>query len=638
MRVFILILTLFFLPCTQVLAAPVTYQGQLQQAGSPVTGTANLSFFLYDAEQAGEQIGPIVSRPSWPVQNGLFKVELDFGADAFSGAERWLEVWVNGVALEPRQRIAAAPLALHALNVPAVTLSSLDCLAGEVPTWNGSQWICVLPEDEDTLGDLSCAVGETAKWSGSAWECAIDQDTTYTAGSGLVLEGNEFSVLGSGFANVLVVAKSGGDFESVQQAIDSIDNATAGNPWLIWIAPGVYEGRVLMKPYVSLRGAGQKATILRAFGGNEDDGLSASFTVRGADHASIEQLRIESLGSGRDYAVAFINIGDSPLIRNVSILAEQGGQLSYGLTTSQGAAPRIRSVEVHAIGSPLNIGTLNSNDAAPDLGQAMITASGGNTNYAIYSVSGAEPRMIDVDARSSGVGAGLSYAIYNGPETSPLMRNVRAHSSGAAFNYGIYNAGDATPQMQAVDVYGGGGSFNYGIYGTSAFSLLQDSRVRAEGSPDGGGFVYVIYNNGGRVHMNNVIAEALDVSSVTNVIYIAGGSAILTGVVAEVAGGTTCRAVSLDNDAELVGEQIVASAIDCTFGDGLRSAGGASATVRNSRLKGMRRSAVALSSSGPVRLVNSQLIGPVGGAVSTEESLSCRSNYDENLDEVICPP
>jgi hypothetical protein len=39
-----------------------------------------------------------------------------------------------------------------------------------------------------------CASGRVAEWSGTAWACGIDDDTTYTAGTGLDLSGNAFSI------------------------------------------------------------------------------------------------------------------------------------------------------------------------------------------------------------------------------------------------------------------------------------------------------------------------------------------------------------------------------------------------------------------------------------------------------------
>lgn len=93
-----------------------TYQGQLKQDGAPVNGTPNLEFRLFDQLDGGNQVGPVVTRSAVPVADGLFSVEIDFGAAAFQGGPRWLETRVEGQALSPRQAVNAVPLATYALS------------------------------------------------------------------------------------------------------------------------------------------------------------------------------------------------------------------------------------------------------------------------------------------------------------------------------------------------------------------------------------------------------------------------------------------------------------------------------------------------------------------------------------------
>lgn len=95
-----------------------TYQGQLKQNGAPVNATPDLEFRLFDQLQGGNQVGPTVTRPDVPVANGLFSVEIDFGASAFIGGQRWIETRVEGQALSPRQAVNAVPLAAYALAGP----------------------------------------------------------------------------------------------------------------------------------------------------------------------------------------------------------------------------------------------------------------------------------------------------------------------------------------------------------------------------------------------------------------------------------------------------------------------------------------------------------------------------------------
>ena len=64
------------------------------------------------------------------------------------------------------------------------------------------------------------------------------------------------------YANVIVVAKSGGDFNDPVSAINSISDASATNPYLIKIMPGVYDIGVTLeiKEFVNIEGSGEAAT------------------------------------------------------------------------------------------------------------------------------------------------------------------------------------------------------------------------------------------------------------------------------------------------------------------------------------------------------------------------------------------
>lgn len=115
------LLAIFGAPVAVQAAGTFTYQGQLQQAGTPFNGSANFDFKLYSVPTAGTQIGPTVIHENQSVVNGLFQVELDFGSPVWNG-EHWLEVRVNGTTLSPRQRVTATPKAINSQrlgNVPA---------------------------------------------------------------------------------------------------------------------------------------------------------------------------------------------------------------------------------------------------------------------------------------------------------------------------------------------------------------------------------------------------------------------------------------------------------------------------------------------------------------------------------------
>jgi hypothetical protein len=95
-----------------------TYQGQLKNNGTPVNGSCNLAFGLWAAASSGNQIGTNITQ-TLPITNGLFTTQLDFGANAFTGDARWLQIAVRCPAgtgsftpLTSRQPLTPAPLAL----------------------------------------------------------------------------------------------------------------------------------------------------------------------------------------------------------------------------------------------------------------------------------------------------------------------------------------------------------------------------------------------------------------------------------------------------------------------------------------------------------------------------------------------
>jgi hypothetical protein len=102
-----------------------TYQGFLRDNGQPANGVYDLRFALYDSPSGGNQIGSIVFVEDVTVADGLFTVEVDFGAAPFNtGARRWIEIGVRPgnssgghSLLTPRIELTPVPYAIYAQNV-----------------------------------------------------------------------------------------------------------------------------------------------------------------------------------------------------------------------------------------------------------------------------------------------------------------------------------------------------------------------------------------------------------------------------------------------------------------------------------------------------------------------------------------
>jgi hypothetical protein len=114
-----------------------TYQGQLQNNGSPANGNYDFTFALFNNDSTNSaQVGSTLLDTSVGVTNGLFTVTLDFGS-VFTGNPTWLSIAVrtNGgvgfTPLSPLQELTPTPYATYAPNA-GVAASAASVLAANV--------------------------------------------------------------------------------------------------------------------------------------------------------------------------------------------------------------------------------------------------------------------------------------------------------------------------------------------------------------------------------------------------------------------------------------------------------------------------------------------------------------------------
>src|SRR5215510_6150871 len=106
-----------------------TYQGRLTDGGTSANGNYDLRFAVFDSLSGGTQVALTQTLNTVAVSNGVFTVSLDFGADAFNGANRFLEINARPSAggsftpLAPRQQITSTPYAVRSLSAETVTVN-----------------------------------------------------------------------------------------------------------------------------------------------------------------------------------------------------------------------------------------------------------------------------------------------------------------------------------------------------------------------------------------------------------------------------------------------------------------------------------------------------------------------------------
>jgi len=134
--------------------------------------------------------------------------------------------------------------------------------------------------------------------------------------------------------NVLLVATSGTEFNSVGAALASITDATADNRYLVQVAPGVYDelDTVTVPAFVQLKGSGESATVVRStVAGNGP--LVTSSTMLVEDLAAVSDMTVANDSTTLFGIAIYCSVASrDTLIQNVTARAtETGGTAHFGL-------------------------------------------------------------------------------------------------------------------------------------------------------------------------------------------------------------------------------------------------------------------------------------------------------------------
>lgn len=317
------------------------------------------------------------------------------------------------------------------------------------------------------------------------------------AGSGLdadLLDGVDASGLARSLGNVVRVGTTGGDFTSIQAALDSITTASAGNPFLVLVGPGVYSERVAMKPFVDIQGAGEGVTKITQSGSTDPD----FGTVAGADDAELRFLTVENTG-GTDGIVGVYNRDVSPRLLHVTVEVDGSGSFTYGVfnesTTGSPITPELTHVTVRTAGSSGDLAVLNGVDADTRMRHVRVDVRGtGSTLYGVYNDTAA-PTLRDVDVTvASPKATGSIFALVNDDIPSADLGSVRVTVSGGSTRYGVYTlTGDLTMLDLEVEV-SGDADLSYGVFNEEATVVVDGCSVEVEGGTDGSSLAYGVRN------------------------------------------------------------------------------------------------------------------------------------------------
>ena len=284
--------------------------------------------------------------------------------------------------------------------------------------------------------------------------------------------------------NVVVVAKSGGDYTSVQAAINDISGEAADNPYLVWVAPGVYEEQVTMKPFVHLQGAGQEATVISSTA-TSSAWPATQATLVLASNASLRDLTVSNSGAG-DYNVALLATAGMTrtLAADVTVRALGSSTSNFGVVLS-GSGTGITLKQVTALSENAtfyNYGMYNGDVRRQGCAAAPSPLGRGTTAVGISNTDSGT--MLDAERVTVlGEAASSNYGLQNKSGAAAKLRGGSFTAHGAAFVYSVYNFGSGTMlEAESITVLGEDGSFTYGLNnGSGATAKIRGGSFTARG-------------------------------------------------------------------------------------------------------------------------------------------------------------
>jgi hypothetical protein len=373
-----------------------TYQGKLSDGGTAANGTYDMQFNLYDALTSGNQQPqpePVTitftGANSVQVTNGVFTVQLDFGASAFPGHDRFLDIAVKHPAdssytpLLPRQQLTSLPYAIRAFDtakLQGIAVSNNVPSNDQVLTYSqsGGVWASAPVVNSLTAGagiSIDSATGKVAISvpNGSITNAQL-QNASITINPGTGLSGGGVSSLGSGpitLSNDGVLSVGvGGPLSSSggQNPIISIGSSTGAGSVVL------ATGATLSSPSVS--------TGLTLTG-------NAAITSPRVENAASDPAAASSANSGRIYyntATKTLQFSDGTTWQVAGPSAMFSGRIN-GLANSGSEAGAANGLSTAVVFTP-DVETLSPNRACTAMNFAVqVNAAPGNSRSRTFGLT-----------------------------------------------------------------------------------------------------------------------------------------------------------------------------------------------------------------------------------------------------------
>ncbi len=414
------------------------------------------------------------------------------------------------------------------------------------------------------------------------------------------------------YENLVVVAKSEGDYTSIQAALDDIQakgDPGPANRYLVWVAPGIYEEQVTMLPYVSIEGAGEAATTI-TFGGSANPNTG---TVIGADQTELRSLTVENTG-GEGHAIAIFNDQADITLTDVTASASNSAGRAYSIV-NQGGSVTMNNLVVNADSETgIAYGIYNTGSAAVTLTNGTIQVdSQSNEAYGIYNLA-AQTTLTNLTVQVSGNAA---FGMYNWNATVSLT-NATLDTTGASAAYGAHN--EYSEITLTYSSFSAAGNTAYGLYNLVGVTAnLTDVTVTAEAAS---GDAYGLYNSDASLTLTSATITAEADSGDAYGVYNTRTTFTLTE-------STVTASVEIPE----VTEEEEPPPPNLAYG--IYSLDGSVVVIRNAVISAADHSLYADGEFTTLHVAYSQLTGPL--TEENDAAFTCIGNYDAEYKAIRCP-
>ena len=262
---------------------------------------------------------------------------------------------------------------------------------------------------------------------------------------------------------IITVARNGGDFSNVIDAIESITDASNITRYVISLGPGIFYlngQQLVMKPYVSLVGAVKNVTFLQSY--RNSTGSISRFSqnrcgvIEISENSSVENMTVRNFGTGvGDVACGIetsIGGNDTSTLKDVDIILSGNNELKVGIINSRTIILDTVSVSIDNIGDSIgilglsniranNIGisarSRNGESIGMDLESSAVTISNSSIWAQDYGVK-TFPNEIFINITNTDLNAAIAF-VENDASSAPPISDIGGSTLNNIRSEGVFD-------------------------------------------------------------------------------------------------------------------------------------------------------------------------------------------------------